>query len=159
MITPTVVVDSPASTQSIANVRNWTELVDHIRANHGVALVPMETLRRLEGAQRLGVHVLTSISRRVATMGVGHVPETLPNRQDQDAVLYLNSTSAGELVSTVRDGVKDSRTVKRVYNHLHRLNSSPEPTEVIRREEFADKLSTAAEAVLELLEGQDMSRR
>lgn len=142
----------------ITEVRNWTELIDALRGNEGVAQVPMETLRRLEGAQRLGVHVLRSISTRLATMGVGHMPATLPNRQDQDAVLYLNSTSAGELVSAVRDGIRDSRTTKRVYEHLHQLNSAPSPHEVVPREMFADRLSTAAEAVLELLEGQGMRR-
>lgn len=142
----------------VTEVRNWTELVDTLRANEGVAQVPMETLRRLEGAQRLGVHVLRSISTRLATMGVGHMPQTLPNRQDQDAVLYLNSTSAGELVTSIREGIQDSRTTKRVYEHLHQLNSAPSPGEVVHRELFADKLSTAAEAVLELLEGQGMRR-
>lgn len=159
MTAPTI-VDTPATqSQSIESVRNWTELVDAIRANEGVALVPMETLRRLEGAQRLGVHVLSAISKRVSTMGVGHIPESLPNRQDQDAVLYLNSTSAGELISAIREGVQDSRTVKRVYSHLHCLNTCPEPTEVVHREEFASKLSVAAETLMELLEGQGMATR
>lgn len=158
MSTPTV-AGPVTTTQNVEDVRNWTELVDVIRANEGVALVPMETLRRLEGAQRLGVHVLASISKRVSTMGVGHIPESLPNRQDQDAVLYLNSTSAGELVSAVREGVRDSRAVKRVYSHLHTLNTCPEPTEVVHREEFASKLSVAAETLMELLEGQGLARR
>jgi len=149
---------STTSTQEITEARNWTELVDTVRSNDGVSQVPMETLRRLEGAQRLGVHVLTAISARLATMGIGHMPEVLPNRQDQDAVLYLNSTPAGELVTAIRNGMRDARTAKRVYEYMHRLNSSPEPSEVVHREEFADKLSLAAEAVLELLEGQGMSR-
>lgn len=118
----------------------------------------METLRRLEGAQRLGVHVLSAISGKLSTMGVGHVPVTLPNRQDQDAVLYLNSTSSGELVTAIREGIKDPRTVNKVYKHMHRLNSAPEPQEVIHREDFQDRLSVAAEAVLELLEGQGYRR-
>ncbi len=150
---------APTQTNEITEVRNWTELVDAVRANDGVAQVPMETLRRLEGAQRLGVHVLTAISAKLATMGLGHMPDSLPNRQDQDAVLYLNSTSAGELVSAIRNGMRDARAVRRVYEYMHRLNTSPEPSEVIHREEFADKLSLAAEAVLELLEGQGMARR
>lgn len=159
MSTPTVVATPATKIREASDVRNWTELIDVIRENHGVALVPMETLRRLEGAQRLGVHVLTAISKRVATMGVGHVPDTLPNRQDQDAVLYLNSTMAGELVSSIREGVRDPRSIKRVYNHLHSLNTCPEPAEVIHREEFANKLSVAAETLMELLEGQGMARR
>jgi hypothetical protein len=159
MTLPTKTFVKTKTTIEITEVRNWTELVDAIRDNDGVTRVPMETLRRLEGAQRLGVHVLTSISARLTTMGVGHMPDALPNRQDQDAILYLNSTSAGELVSAIREGFRDPRIVKRVYEHMHRLNASPEPSDVIHRDEFADKLSLAAEAVLELLEGQGMATR
>ena len=134
-----------------ADVDTWSDLVKAIDEHDGVALVPMETLRRLDGAQRLGVHVLNSIGTRLGTLGLGHMPDDLPNRQDQEAILYRYGTPASEIISAVRNGLSSVQDVRNTYRALYKLNALPETAEVVHRKELDDKLSTAASAVLELL--------
>lgn len=129
----------------------WADLAKSIDANHGVALVPMETLRRLEGAQRLGVHVLNSISKRLRTLGLGHLPNELPNRQDQDAILYRLGSPASEVITAVREGVTSPQDVRNTYEALYKMNALPEVSSVVHREELDDKLSTAAQSLFDLL--------
>jgi hypothetical protein len=150
----TTITQSPA----ITSVTSWTELVKTIDEADGIALVPMETLRKLEGAQRLGIHVLKAIGARLGTLGIGHMPDVLPNRQDQDAILYRYGTPASEVISAVRNGLRSAQDVRNTYRALYKLNTTPEPTEIVHREELDDKLTTAAKAVLDLLgeSGRDL---
>lgn len=149
--TTTAVITKTKTDTGFSEVSTWNELVEVIDAREGVVMIPMETLRRLEGAQRLGIHVLKSISSRLATLGVGHMPEDLPNRQDQEAILYRYGTPASEVISAVRNGLTGSISLRSVFDALHRVNAAPEITEVVHREVLDDKLTTAAKAVLELL--------
>jgi hypothetical protein len=133
------------------DVNTWHELVKAVEEHDGVALVPMETLRRLEGAQRLGVHVLKAISSRLATLGLGHMPDTLPNRQDQEAILYRYGTPASDVIVAVREGLRSVQDVRNTYRALHKLNAAPELDEIVHRDELDEKLQTAAQAVIDLL--------
>lgn len=148
MTTTTTATTAP---DTISDVSNWAELGRVIDAHDGVALVPMETLRKLEGAQRLGVHVLKSIGARLGTLGLGHMPDTLPNRQDQDAILYRYGTPASDVIQAVRNGLRSAQEVQNTYKALYKLNALPDMAEVVHRDEMDDKLTTAAQAVLELL--------
>ena len=149
MATPTTAI--PGQSTTLRDVFSWHDLVRAVEEHQGVALVPMETLRRLEGAQRLGVHVLKSISGRLATLGLGHMPNELPNRQDQEAILYRYGTPASDVIVAIREGLRSVQDVRNTYRSLHKLNASPEPEEIVHREELDDKLATAARAVLDLL--------
>jgi hypothetical protein len=120
-------------------------------------MVPMETLRRLDGAQRLGVHVLKAIGGRLGTLGLGHMPEDLPNRQDQDVILYQYGSPASEVISAVRTGLKDANGIRSTYQALYRLNATPDSSKVVHRDVLGDKLTTAAKAVMELLGPADRS--
>ncbi len=133
------------------DVSSWSELVRALDEHDGIAMVPMETLRKLEGAQRLGVHVLKSIGARLGTLGLGHMPDTLPNRQDQDAILYRYGTPASEVIAAVRNGLHNAQDVRNVYKALHKLNTLPETAEVVHREELTEKLNTAAQSIMDLL--------
>ncbi len=133
------------------DVQTWAELVKAIDEHNGVALIPMETLRKLEGAQRLGVHVLKSIGNRLGTLGLGHMPHELPNRQDQDAVLYRYGTPASEVISAVRTGMISAQEVKNTYHALYKLNTTPDTTDVVHKAELEDTLTTAAKGILGLL--------
>lgn len=150
-------VTTKTRTATFAEVNTWVELVSAVQANAGVALVPMETLRRLEGAQRLGVHVLKSIGARLGTLGLGHMPNDLPNRQDQDAILYQYGSPASEVISAVRTGLKGANAIRSTYQALHRLNAAPEESKVVHREVLDDKLATATRAIAELLSPADRS--
>lgn len=152
MATPTTTTSmGQPSAQIGADVATWADLVKAIDAHDGVALVPMETLRKLEGAQRLGVHVLKAIGARLGTLGLGHMPDDLPNRQDQEAILYRYGTPASEVIQAVRNGLRNVQDVRNTYKALYKLNAMPDMGDVVHREEMDDKLTTAAQAVLELL--------
>lgn len=146
--TDTLTEQTPAIRQ---DVNTWAELVKAIDDHNGIALVPMETLRKLDGAQRLGVHVLKSIGARLGTLGLGHMPDVLPNRQDQDAILYRYGTPASEVVAAVRNGLSNARDVRNVYNALYKLNTLPEVTDVVHREVLDNKLTVAAQSIMDLL--------
>jgi hypothetical protein len=145
MATPT------AEKVDITEATTWHELVKAVESHDGVALVPMETLRRLEGAQRLGVHVLKAISGRLATLGLGHMPESLPNRQDQEAILYRYGTAASDVIIAIREGLRSVQDVRNTYRALHKLNAAPEVDQIVHRDELDERLQGAAQAVLELL--------
>lgn len=147
----TVTLTSERAESIRPDASTWADLVKALDEHEGVALVPMETLRRLEGAQRLGVHVLNSIANRLGTLGIGHMPDELPNRQDQSAILYRFGTPASEVISAIRVGLKSAQDVRNTYHALYKLNATPEVAEVVHREVLDDKLTTAAQAVLELL--------
>ncbi len=129
----------------------WTDLVKMVDSNEGISMISMETLRKLEGAQRLGVHVLKSIEGRLGTLGLGHLPNDLPNRQDQATILYRYGTPASEVVSAVRKGLKSPQEVKNTYKALYNLNMAPDTTQVVLREDLDNKLTTAAQVMLDLL--------
>lgn len=129
--------------EAAAQASTWTELVKTIDASDGLALVPMETLRRLEGAQRLGVHVLNAIGDRLRKMGIGFLPETLPNRQDRDAILFRYGTPASDLVTAIHTGLSTQSEVVSTYKMLHKLNTVPDMA--------GEQLATAAKAVFGLL--------
>jgi hypothetical protein len=135
----------------INEATTWHELVKAVEAHDGVVLVPMETLRRLEGAQRLGVHVLKAISARLATLGLGHMPESLPNRQDQEAILYRYGTPASDVIVAIREGLRSVQDVRNTFRALHKLNALPDVEQVVHRDELDERLQGAAQAVLELL--------
>lgn len=135
----------------INEATTWHELVKAVEAQDGVVLVPMETLRRLEGAQRLGVHVLKSISGRLATLGLGHMPSDLPNRQDQEAILYRYGTPASDVIVAIREGLRSVQDTRNTFHALHKLNAVPDVEQIVHRDELDERLQGAAQAVLELL--------
>ena len=63
--------------------------------------VTMGELRDLNGAGKLGQHVATAISKKLAQMGVGHIPASLPISQNDQVRLFLQGTSVGTLILTV----------------------------------------------------------
>ena len=61
----------------------------------------MGELRDLHGAGKLGQHVASAISKKLAQMGVGHVPSSLPIAQNDQIRLFLHGTPVGTIISTV----------------------------------------------------------
>lgn len=138
-------------------INEWSELLTAVESNEGVSKFPMEVLRRLEGRQRVGKHILSSIEDKLRTLGLGHLPTELPNRQQQTVLLYRVGTPASALIQAIQAGLNESPS-NQVYELLHRVNTLPDPDDVVSKEEIA---STAAEdllpAVLKLLQKSGMA--
>ncbi|MGM8929962.1 hypothetical protein [Salinicola halophyticus] len=79
----------------------WEEIKGRVEEQGNVCTVAMEELREAYGASRLGVHVISDISRALAGVGLGHVPEDLPNYQHEQVRLYKKGTKVGEFIDTV----------------------------------------------------------
>lgn len=131
-------------------ITDWQDLRAAVEQHHGVFRVTMETLRRLEGRQRVGKHILSSIEDKLATIGLGHLPQELPNRQQQSVLLYRVGTPASLLVDAVRDSLTESPSSE-AYNILVRLNTLPDPEDVVSKEEIHDTAQELLPAVLKLL--------
>src|ERR1044072_2955604 len=132
------------------SITDWHELLAAVESTDGVHRVSMETLRRLEGRQRVGKDFLSPIEGKLKTLGLGHLPKELPNRQQQSVLLYRVGTPASELVQAVQNGLTESPSSE-AFDFLRRLNSLPNPDDVVSKEEIAEDLHDATEAVLALL--------
>lgn len=145
------------STAIKPQITDWHELLTAVENNEGVFRVTMETLRRLEGRQRVGKHILSSIEDKLKTLGIGHLPKELPNRQQQNVLLYRVGTPASVLVQAVQEGLTESPSPE-AYDILRRVNTLPDPDDVVSKEEIA---ATATEdllpAVLKLLQSTGMA--
>jgi hypothetical protein len=87
--------------RSITVARSYEDLKDAVKANDGVCEVTMGDLKAIEGAGRLGVRVLTSISRELSAHGLGHLPPDLPGDQQQPVRLYLLGSPVDDIVRAV----------------------------------------------------------
>lgn len=79
----------------------WDGIKERVEQQGDIRTVTMEELREAYGASRLGVHVRNEISRALAGVGLGHIPEELPSYQHEQVRLYKKGTTAGELIDTV----------------------------------------------------------
>lgn len=131
-------------------LNDWQELLTLVERNQGVERVSIETLRLIEGRQRVGKHILSAIEDKLTALGLGHLPETLPNRQQQQVVLYRLGTPASEVIQAVRDGLTQPAS-ESAFEALHRLNALPDPEKVVSKEEVHDAVQDATKAVLDLL--------
>ena len=80
---------------------NWDEIKIQVESNGSVKTFSMETLREAHGAGKLGVHVISEMSRTLAGMGLGHIPQTLPSYQHEQVRVYKRGTIVGDLIETV----------------------------------------------------------
>ncbi len=131
-------------------VSDWHELLSAVESDQGVHRVTMETLRRLEGRQRVGKHILSSIEDKLKALGLGHLPQELPNRQQQIVLLYRVGTPASVLIQAIQNGLNESPSSE-AFDFLRRINSLPDPEDILSREEIAEDVQDASEAVIALL--------
>lgn len=80
---------------------NWDEIKKEVESNGNVLTVSMITLREAAGKDKLGVNVVKEISKTLAGMGLGHVPQELPLSQSESVRLYKRGTSIGDLIEMV----------------------------------------------------------
>lgn len=139
------------STATEQNINHWTKLLANVETNNGVVRVSMVTLRELEGRQRVGKHILNAIEEKLNTLGLGHLPKELPNRQQQQVVLYKFGTPIAELIDALQAG-KSEPVSETTYQHMHRFNSIPDPDSVVARDTIGERLEETAQSVLQLLQ-------
>ncbi len=80
---------------------NWDGIKAKVEANDNVCTVIMSELRDATGKDKLGVHVRTEISKTLAGMGLGHIPQELPSYQHESVRLYKRGTPVGDLIEIV----------------------------------------------------------
>ncbi|ONM49554.1 hypothetical protein [Nocardia donostiensis] len=81
-------------------MRSYSELRSAVE-DASVYTTTMETLKGIQAAGRLGIHVRSAISRALASHGIGHLPPDLPPNQDDEVRLYLLGTPIADVVSAV----------------------------------------------------------
>lgn len=140
------------TTQPMINneITDWHELLSAVESNDGVEQVQMGLLRTLEGRQRAGKHILATIEEKLRTLGLGHLPMNLPNRQQQRVLLYRFGTPASEIVHAVKEGLTEGPS-DAAFEYLRRLNSIPDPTTVVAKEKMTQAIEDTAKSVLQLL--------
>lgn len=131
-------------------LKDWHELLAAVEENQGVERTTMGVLRQLEGRQRAGKHILASIEDKLRTLGIGHLPAQLPNRQQEKVLLYRFGTPASEIVDAVRKGMTEGPS-DQAFEFLHRLNSIPDPATVVPKAEMTEAIQETAKSVLQLL--------
>jgi hypothetical protein len=133
-------------------VTTWAELLRSVEDGHGLKRVTMATLRDLEGAERVGKHVLTAIDTKLSQLGIGHLPDELPNRQEADVMLYRVGTPAADAIRAIRMTLLTGVVDMSLYYALIRLNKLPDPTQVLLRGEVEESANVALEAVTRFIE-------
>ena len=80
---------------------DWNSIKENVEKNGNILTVTMEDLREAQGVAKLGIHVRAEISKTLAGMGLGHVPQELPSYQHELVRLYKRGTSGGDIIELV----------------------------------------------------------
>ena len=80
---------------------DWNSIKQDVENNGNVLTVTMEALRNVIGAGKLGIYVRQDISKQLAGMGLGHIPDPLPTYQHEQVRLYKRGTPIGDFIETV----------------------------------------------------------
>jgi hypothetical protein len=80
---------------------DWNSIKQDVENNGNVLTVTMESLRNVMGVGKLGIYVRQDISKTLAGMGLGHIPDPLPSYQHEQVRLYKRGTPIGDLIETV----------------------------------------------------------
>ncbi|WP_371644357.1 hypothetical protein OG974_23420 [Streptomyces sp. NBC_00597] len=80
---------------------NCEGLRESVMMDSGLRTVDMGTLRDIQGAGRLGIHVRNAITRSLESHGMGHIPGELPGNQYAEVRLYLLGSPIADIVKAV----------------------------------------------------------
>jgi hypothetical protein len=96
---------------------NYEELRESVAVNGGLHTIEMGTLRDIQGAGRLGIHVRDAITRSLESHGMGHFPGELPANQYDDVRLYLLGSPIADIVKAVLSpSIKGDEALRTVAN-------------------------------------------
>lgn len=70
-----------------------------VEAHVGVLTMKMGALRDAHGVRKLGVHVRTGISEALKGAGLAHLPNPLPDYQENPVRVYKQGTPVARLIS------------------------------------------------------------
>jgi hypothetical protein len=81
-------------------------LREQVESRGGVQRISMGDLRDINGAGKLGVHVVSQIKRSLARAGLSILLPTgttdVPRYQDEYVVIYVTQSKAGEIIEAVQ---------------------------------------------------------
>lgn len=77
------------------------ELQEQVKAAGGVLTVPLALLRNAYGAQRLGPQVRANMSAHLRSLGLGHTPSEIPDRQTKAIRIYELDSPVGHIIAAV----------------------------------------------------------
>ena len=96
---------------------NWDEIKKIVEESGGVASFTMVQRRDAAGKDKLGVNVKAEISKILAGMGLGHIPQVLPSYQHEGVRLYTRGTDIGDVIEPVLSpGEQNDRKLKEYLN-------------------------------------------
>src|SRR5256885_4159692 len=93
----------------------YEELRRRVAEEGGVYGTTAQVLRDIEGAGRLGSTVRAEISQKLGAHGMRHLPEDLPQYQEQEVIVYLAS---GPIAAVVNAVLNPSLSTARVLRQL-----------------------------------------
>lgn len=82
-------------------MERYEDLRNAVTTNDGLYKTSMGTLKKTDGAGRLGVHVRTAISKTLESHGLGHLPHELPPNQEDAVRLYLLGSPIADVIKAV----------------------------------------------------------
>ncbi|HEY3139479.1 MAG TPA: hypothetical protein VGJ86_00015 [Acidimicrobiales bacterium] len=84
----------------------FQELRETVERRGGVHRISMGDLRDINGAGKLGIHVVTQIKRSLARAGLSILLRTgtadVPRYQDEYVVIYVTQSKVGEIIEAVQ---------------------------------------------------------
>lgn len=79
-------------------MEKYEDLRNAVTTHDGLYKTSMDTLKKIDGAGRLGVHVRTAISKTLESHGLGHLPRELPSNQEDPVRLYLLGSPIADVI-------------------------------------------------------------
>ena len=94
---------------------SYDELSDLVTKSGNVLTVTMAELRDVNGSGRLGPYVVESISKALASRGIGHYPADLPQNQWESARLFRRGSAIADLYELLTNVNEDGDDKIREY--------------------------------------------
>jgi hypothetical protein len=91
----------------------YEELRRRVEDDGGVHATRAQVLRDIEGAGRLGSNVRADISRKLESRGMAHLPEELPQYQEEEVVIYLRDSAVAPVVQAVLNPSQSTAVILR----------------------------------------------
>ncbi len=104
----------PEAVQRRRKPATFEELRESVERRGGVHRISMGDLRDINGAGKLGIHVVTQIRRSVSRAGLSILlpagSTDVPRYQEEDVVIYVTQSKVGEIIEAVH--AADASAVK-----------------------------------------------
>lgn len=88
-------------TRALPQYRSLDDVKEAVEKNQNVLTLFMGDLRDAHGAGRLGEHVRSNISKRLAGLGLAHFPVPLPAYQEERVRIYKLGSPVADLIDAV----------------------------------------------------------